>query len=312
MNKLKKRSPNKYAQVAMLVLTAAKFGYDLYKGIKAKNEAEDNLKTQEDLLSQRRDDIENHDFRIQNPYEDIDVTTKAGELIKDQNAQTVADTLARLAPNVGGSGAAALATAVARSSQEAAQKRQAALEKVEIQLKQKAAGAQMAIDSSVNRSEYQRTGDMFNLQAMDTASAQAEANAANQQLQDAISSGVTSLTQAFGGEFGDVFKRKPNTSLDNIAPGQQFSSDLTYEMSPASLRNSSLVNTDALGKGVQQLANQNADAFYSRNNQLINPYANFYNNLATRRPVYTGEFAGVTVDPIESIYLNEQGEPLEY
>ena len=196
--KKNKKSPFQWVGTALVLLQLGKAGYDFIKGSKDKKEAEEELERRREAMEDRKRALINMDFRVQNPYEDIDVTTKASEFAKEQSAQTTADILDRLAPNVGGSGAAALATSVARQSLKAAKAQQARQEALELQLKQKAAGAQLAIDQSVNRAEYQRAADLFNLEAMGAAGAQAQLNAAQAQVNDGISQGINAGISLLG------------------------------------------------------------------------------------------------------------------
>ena len=61
---------------------------------------------------------------------------------------------------------------------------------MELELKQRAAGTQAVIDQSVNRAEYKRDADIFNLEAMGAAAAQSQYNQATEQLIGGVSSAV--------------------------------------------------------------------------------------------------------------------------
>ena len=217
--KKNKKSPFQWVTTAMTILQLGKAGYDIFSGIKGRKDAEDELEAAEARMQARKNDLINHDFRIQNPYEDIDVTTKASELIKDQQAQTTADILERLSPAVASGGAAALATSVARQNQKAAAARQAKQEALELQLKQRAAGAQAAIDQSVNRAEYKRDADLFNLEAMGAAAAQSQYNQATEQLISGVSQGIDTGLSLLG-DYIDKKKttKTPDTKKKEIIP----------------------------------------------------------------------------------------------
>ena len=226
--KKNKKSPFQWVGTAMAVLQLGKAGYDIFSGIKGRQNAEDDLEAAEKRMQARKNDLINHDFRVQNPYEDIDVTTKASELIKDQQAQTTADILERLSPSVATGGGAALATSVARQNQKAAAQRQAKQEAMELELKQRAAGTQAVIDQSVNRAEYKRDADIFNLEAMGAAAAQSQYNQATEQLIGGVSSAVNTGLDLLGNYIDnkpkiDVPKRvEPRTIAD--LPGGKITS----------------------------------------------------------------------------------------
>ena len=303
--KKNKKSPFQWVTTALTILQLGKAGYDIFSGIKGKNDAKDKLKAAENSMRARKNDLINHDFRIQNPYEDIDVTTKASEIAKEQSAQVAADILARLAPNVGGSGAAALATAVARQSQKAAQAQQAKQEAIEVKLSQRAAGAQLAIDQSVNRAEYQRNADLFNLEAMGAAGAQADLNASQQQLNQGISQAINTGVSLLGNYIDnkkskiDVPERvEPRTTAD--LPGGKITSSTDELLSAGSTTDYPLI----VAKNFSSI-----DNFYSSNNNMFsNPMMGlkYYNyNQPLKQPNFNKGIEEIFVSPITSTILDD-------
>jgi len=318
--KKNKKSPFQWVGTALVLLQLGKAGYDFIKGSKDKKEAEEELARRREAMEDRKRMLTNMDFRVQNPYEDIDVTTKAAEFAKEQSAQTTADILDRLAPNVGGSGAAALATSVARQSLKAAKAQQARQEALELQLKQKAAGAQLAIDQSVNRAEYQRNADLFNLEAMGAAGAQAQLNSAQAQVNAGISQAINTGVNLLGNYLDKkTTTTTPDTKKEEVITEQDpTSSDKksTYELIMGVDEGPGYDPTKAQkfiqnerGMYVPQIAT--TSGYYSNENNVVsNPYSTafglFYEAAILENPdafriqpnfAYTGKFAGVEFAP---------------
>ena len=299
--KKNKKSPFQWAQTALVVAQVLKAGYDIFSGIKGKKEAEDELEAAEKRMQARKNDLINHDFRIQNPYEDIDVTTKASELIKDQQAQTTADILERLSPAVASGGAAALATSIARQNQKAAAARQAKQEALELQLKQRAAGAQTAIDQSVNRAEYQRDADLFNLEAMGAAGAQAQLNSAQAQLNAGVSQAIDTGISLLGNY---VDKKKtttppekpeiPDTKIEPIPAGPIPTSETYPIKANPKLRKGSGFGYDEFGNVVPDISNF-AEFYSNESNVFSNPW-----DIFKAVPNFPKGITSIEVDPITS------------
>ena len=309
--KKNKKSPFQWVQVALVLLQLGKAGYDLYKGSKDKKEAEEELAKRREAMEDRKRMLTNMDFRVQNPYEDIDVTTKAAEFAKEQSAQTTADILDRLAPNVGGSGAAALATSVARQSLKAAKAQQARQEALELQLKQRAAGAQLAIDQSVNRAEYQRNADLFNLEAMGAAGAQAQLNSAQAQVNAGISQAVDTGVNLLG----NYLDKKQTTTTPETPEIPDTKKEEIITETPAEDTRSTYELITGVSEGdptskriIPQIAT--TSGYYSNENNVVsNPYSTafdlFYeaaileNPYAFRiQPNFPQGITSIEVDPI--------------
>ena len=94
MNKLKKDSPNKFVMEAVMIASTL---YNIGQGISNNRKRNDSLKRAQELDTQLETQMQamrDYDFRVQNPYEDIDVTTKAQEVAANQQTQQAADILA--------------------------------------------------------------------------------------------------------------------------------------------------------------------------------------------------------------------------
>ena len=99
---------------------------------------------------------EQSQFFATNPYEDMTVNLQAAELQRQQIAQEQADILAGLRSTAGASGAAALATSLARSTAEKQRKISAEIGKQEQAIKLSQAQAQAKIDAQRRAFEQQK------------------------------------------------------------------------------------------------------------------------------------------------------------
>ncbi len=190
MNKLKKDSPNKWVMEAVMIAGAL---YKIGSGIVNNKKRKDSLeKAQEldDQLQTQMQAMRDYDFRVQNPYEDIDVTTKAQEVAANQQTQQAADILANLAPVAGAGATAALATSIAKQGSAAAAKLQGRMAQQEFQLQQRAAGAQLAIDRGVKQQEFNRDAALMNMQMYRAAGEYAQAAQFGQAAQEDFTTGV--------------------------------------------------------------------------------------------------------------------------
>jgi len=194
MNKLKKSSPNKELMTAvMIAATLYQVGSSIANN-KRRKDAEARANALDAELENQMQAMRDYDFRVQNPYEDVDVTTKAQEVAANQQTQQAADILARLAPIAGAGATASLATAIAKQGSVEASKLQGKMEQQEFQLQQRAAGAQLAIDRGVKQQEFNRDAALMNMQMYRAAGEYAQAaqygQAAREDLRGAIKTGI--------------------------------------------------------------------------------------------------------------------------
>mgnify|MGYP003117064318 FL=1 len=200
MSKLKKDSPNKFG-VTEAVMIAATI-YNVASGISKNNKRNDALtkagELERDLIKQM-DAMRDYDFRVQNPYEDIDVTTKAQEVAANQQTQQAADILANLAPVAGAGATAALATSIAKQGSAAAAKLQGRMAQQEFQLQQRAASAQLAIDRGVKQQEFNRDAALMNMQMYRVAGEYAQAAQYGEAAQENFASAVSTAGKAAKG-----------------------------------------------------------------------------------------------------------------
>ena len=190
MNKLKKDSPNKFVMEAVMIAGAL---YKIGSGIANSRRRKDSLAKAQQLdneLQAQMQAMRDYDFRVQNPYEDIDVTTKAQEVAANQQTQQAADILANLAPVAGAGATAALATSIAKQGSAAAAKLQGRMAQQEFQLQQRAAGAQLSIDRGVKIQEFNRDAALMNMQMYRAAGEYAQAAQFGMAAQEDFSAGI--------------------------------------------------------------------------------------------------------------------------
>ena len=94
----------------------------------------------------RMQDYEQMEFQAVNPYAGMQVDLQSAEFQREQQAQEQADILQSLRGGVGGTGAAALATSLMRSSTEKQRQIAADISKQEQNIKMQAAQAQLALE----------------------------------------------------------------------------------------------------------------------------------------------------------------------
>ena len=196
----KKGSPYKMPlaigiMMAVSALASMGMGYSqMRQGSKARKRAQildKELENQQDAMSK-------FDFRVQNPYEDIDVTTKAQKVAQDAQTQQARDILGTLAPTASMGSTAALATSIAKQGSAQASKLAGKMSQAEFKLQQQAAKAQLAIDQSVKQQEFNRDAAIMNMQMYRAAGEYGAAAALSQQGMEAMSTGVQGLGEAAG------------------------------------------------------------------------------------------------------------------
>jgi len=198
MNKLKKDSPNKWVQAAVMIgATLFQVGRGISQDSK-RRKAESRARELDKDLEAQMNTMRDYDFRVQNPYEDIDVTTKAQEVAANQQTQQAADILANLAPIAGAGATASLATSIAKQGSASAAKLQGKMEQQEFQLQQRAAGAQLAIDRGVKQQEFNRDAALMNMQLYRAAGEYAQAAQYGQAASDSFKGAVTTGIKAAG------------------------------------------------------------------------------------------------------------------
>ena len=155
-------------------------------------------------LQNQQDAMSKFDFRVQNPYEDIDVTTKAQKVAQDAQTQQARDILGALAPTASMGSTAALATSIAKQGSAQAAKLAGQMSQAEFKLQQQSAKAQQAIDQSTKTQEFNRDAAIMNMQMYRAAGEYGAAAALGQQGIEAISAGVQGLGEAAGAIEGAV------------------------------------------------------------------------------------------------------------
>jgi hypothetical protein len=210
-----KKSPLKFVDpmTAMLVISAGKGIYDMVSGGIKSSRARKDKELAQEAFDIRKQAYEDFDFNIQNPYEDIDLSTKAQEIAQESQSQQLATTLQSLKASAGTSGSAALATSIARASAAAGQKAQAVTEQREMQMQERAAKAQLSIDASERQFELSRMSNLMKSD-MNALMAAQQAQAAGQQQ---FAQGLGNLAAAglqYGMEGG--FTRSTDIPLEEV------------------------------------------------------------------------------------------------
>ena len=155
-------------------------------------------------LAEQQDQMKKFDFRVQNPYEDIDVTTKAQQVAQDAQTQQARDILGTLAPTATMGSTAALATSIAKQGSAQAAKLSGQMSQAEFKLQQQSAKAQLAIDQSVKQQEFNRDAAIMNMQMYRAAGEFGAAASLGQQGMAAITAGAEGLGTAIGSIEGAV------------------------------------------------------------------------------------------------------------
>lgn len=178
-------------------------------------------------LNQRKAAYESFEFEnayagLENPYEDLRVSTEAAEFQSQQQQQSLANTLDALRQSGGGLGAAAVAQSLARQQASNQQQIAADIARQEASNQAMAAQGAMQLQSAeaagamqVQGMEFDRTGTLFGMAGQRAA----DANAARQQATQSILSGVGDLAGAaasFGAAGG--FKKAPTSTYEMYKP----------------------------------------------------------------------------------------------
>ena len=280
-----KKSPLKFADpmTAMLVLSAGKGIYDMISGGIKSSRARKDKELAQEAYDIRKQAYEDFDFNIQNPYEDIDLSTKAQEIAQESQSQQLATTLQSLKAGAGTSGSAALATSIARASAAAGQKAQAVTEQREMQMQERAAKAQLSIDASERQFELSRMSNLMKSD-MNALMAAQQAQAAGQQQFAQGLGGLAAAGLQYGMEGG--FTRSTgqlDTSNLELAPGSAaINNDLDSSfMSPSYGSNPAFTNMF----GPQDYTTPNATGQNFTNGQ-INPYYGLTDNQLSYENIY--------------------------
>jgi len=216
----KKSSPLKLEPIstALAVGNLISSGVQIFSGIQARRDEKKRLAELNKKIDDQIEQFKAMDFRLQNPYEDISVSTRGQELAQQQYSQNLGDTFETLKDIGGGAGTASLATAIARQGAAAAQKAQAVTEQRELDLQMKQSAAQSDIDQrtqqmNISRASTLLQSDMLRGQASELALAQA-----NEQIMGGVGNALSSAAQ-FGLENPDLFKSTTADNVNNTAGG---------------------------------------------------------------------------------------------
>ena len=205
----KKSSPMKLEPIStgLAALSLISGGVKLFQGISQRKKAKEDFEKYEDNLEKNIEAYKAMDFRLQNPYEDIDVSTKGQELAQQQYSQSLANTLEGLKAAGGGAGAASLATAISRQAAGVTQKAQAVTEERELAAQQLAKQTQLQLDQIQQQQELNRASTLTRMNLMRTYGAQSGLVEANEMITGGIGDAISGLTE-FGLENPDLFKKK--------------------------------------------------------------------------------------------------------
>ena len=210
----KKDSPYKAIPLALGIAMGVSSLVSIIGGVSQMNQARDARARARQLdaqLQDQQDQMKKFDFRIQNPYEDIDVTTKAQQVAQDAQTQQARDILGTLAPTATMGSTAALATSIAKQGSAQASKLAGQMSQAEFKLQQQSAKAQLAIDQSIKQQEFNRDAAIMNMQMYRAAGEYGMAASMSQSGIEGITSGVQGLVQAGSAIGGAV---DTNTTID--------------------------------------------------------------------------------------------------
>ncbi len=212
-----KKSPLKFVDpmTAMLVISAGKGIYDMISGGIKSSRARKDKELAQEAYDIRKQAYEDFDFNIQNPYEDIDLSTKAQEIAQESQSQQLATTLQSLKAGAGTSGSAALATSIARASAAAGQKAQAVTEQREMQMQERAAKAQLSIDASERQFELSRMSNLMKSDMNALMAAQQAQAAGQQQLAQGVG-GLAAAGLQYGMEGGFTRSTDADIPLEEV------------------------------------------------------------------------------------------------
>ena len=194
-----KDSPYKAIPLALGIMMGVSSLMSIGQGIFSMGQAKKARERARELdkqLQKQQDNMAKFDFRIQNPYEDIDVTTKAQKVAQDAQTQQARDILGALAPTASMGSSAALATSIAKQGSASAAKLAGQMSQAEFKLQQQSAKAQLAIDQGVKQQEFNRDAAIMNMQMYRAAGEYGMAAQYGQQGMQGIMSGVQGLTAA--------------------------------------------------------------------------------------------------------------------
>ena len=203
----KKDSPYKAIPLALGIAMGVSSLVSIIGGVSQMQQARDARARARQLdaqLAQQQDQMKKFDFRIQNPYEDIDVTTKAQQVAQDAQTQQARDILGTLAPTASMGSTAALATSIAKQGSAQAAKLSGQMSQAEFKLQQQSAKAQLAIDQNVKQQEFNRDAAIMNMQMYRAAGEFGAAASLGQQGMAAITAGAEGLGTAIGSIEGAV------------------------------------------------------------------------------------------------------------
>lgn len=193
-----KKTPYKFDPITMAAIGAGASAVggivDIFAGSAAKRAARDAIKAREAEVAKSRKAYEQFDFSVQNPFEDIDVSTEAQRLAGEQRAQRSADIMAQLGGGATGAGVAALATSMARQAATETQQIAAQTEQQEFALQQQRAQAQLNIDKATKAAEAERIATLYGIDMQRLAGAETQLAQAQEQIMGgvgAIAGGVT-------------------------------------------------------------------------------------------------------------------------
>ena len=203
----KKDSPYKAIPLAIGIAMGVSSLVSIIGGVSQMNQARDARARARQLdaqLQEQQDQMKKFDFRIQNPYEDIDVTTKAQQVAQDAQTQQARDILGTLAPTATMGSTAALATSIAKQGSAQAAKLSGQMSQAEFNLQQQSAKAQLAIDQNVKQQEFNRDAAIMNMQMYRAAGEFGAAASLGQQGMASITTGAQGLGTALGEISGSV------------------------------------------------------------------------------------------------------------
>jgi len=162
-------------------------------GIAERRKAEKDRKVAQAEMDKRQASYEGMDFRQQNVYDDLTVSTQAQQLANEAQTQTAADTLGAMRGAAGGGGAAAMATAMARQSAKSAQQAAVTTATQEQANQKLQMGEQSRINKSVQDKELDRTSTLLSMSMDNVAQAEARKQAGTDMIMSGVSSAATTV-----------------------------------------------------------------------------------------------------------------------
>lgn len=177
-------------------------------------------------------DTSNPYLNMENTMEDLTINQKQADFQRQSFQQSQANIMQGLRGAAGGSGIAALAQSLSQQGQIAAQQSSASIGQQESANQRAMAQQASAIQSQERQGEVysrdlerEKTSTLLGMAQQETAAYQAQEGAARQAKTDAITSGITGMTDMFAG-FGDAKSTSDTnpTALYN-ATGQRINAD---------------------------------------------------------------------------------------